>query len=359
MRRRGCSLTRGEDTCKHEHVRILTARDQRFAHHPSAHGGFTLELNITDGVVTHAEVLVGNVHRSAEKLFESREYRQAMMLANRHDWTSPFTGELGLAIAVERALGIEVPERARSLRTLLSEMFRLNAAMLFLDGFAERRESLLTLFEQYCGQRVHPMAARIGGLAFDATDEWLAAVSDYVAQPFETASLRSHAAAFTNVGVLPDAGSFGVSGPVARAAGISLDARYTDPYDAYPIGDTLPTYVASDTAARIEAMCDSLEQSVALVRTLSSSLPSGPVNVRLPKVVKLPEGVAMAAVESAIGTNRTVIVSDATKHPVRLKLRTASFNNAAALSTALVGTDEALVAPVVKSFFLVPGDIDR
>lgn len=299
------------------------------------------------------------MHRSVEKLFESREYRQSMMLADRHDWTSPFTSELGLAITVERSLGIVVPERAARLRTLLSELSRLGAAMTLLGGFDAAREELATLFAGYCGQRVHLMAARIGGLAFDASEEWLIDVAAFASQDFDTRDVRSAATAFIGIGVLANAAGFGVSGPVARAAGIGLDVRYDDPYDAYPVGERLPTYTGSDVASRINAMCDSLEQSVRLARELVRDVPPGPIDVKLPKTVKVPEGTYLGATESAIGVNRYYLVSDAKKEPLRLKIRSASFNNASALSSALENASADHVCVISESFFCVPGDIDR
>lgn len=344
-----------EDTWNDGGVRILVGSDPAYAQHPSSHGGLTVEID-DDGAV---DVVIGNVHRSAEKLFESRDYRQAMMLADRHDWTSPFTSELGLAITVERALGIAVPARAARLRTLLSEMSRLGAAMAFLDGFAQQRERLFELFAAYSGQRIHLMAARIGGLAFDASEEWLDLVRAFLADEFDTGAVREWARAHQGVGVLHDAASYGVSGPVARAAGIGLDARFDDPYDGYPIGARLPVSTASDVAARFASMCDSLDQSVALARSLVDEMPDGPISVKLPKVVKVPEGTYLAATESAIGVNRYYLVSEAKRSPLRLKIRSASFNNASALASALHGVSIDQVSIVIRSFFLVPGDIDR
>ena len=281
------------------------------------------------------------------------------MLADRHDWTSPFTSELGLAITVERALGITVPARATRLRSLLSELSRLSAAMYFLGGFAEQREALLNLFAAYSGQRIHLMAARIGGLAMDASTDWLDELGSYLDGEFDTTTHRDSAEAHAGLGVLENAASFGVSGPVARAAGIGLDVRFDDPYDAYPLGERLPVYDTSDACARILAMCDSLDASVRIARDLIKQLPDGPINVQLPKVVKVPEGAYLAATESAIGVNRYYLVSEAKKSPLRLKIRSASFNNASALASALHGAHTEHFPVITKSFFLVPGDIDR
>lgn len=340
-------------------MRYLIAQSVEFDSHPSQHGGFEIEFEDSDGVISHADLSIGNVHRSAEKLFEARDYRQALMLADRHDWTSAFTSELGLAIAVERSLGITVPARAQRIRTLLSELFRINAGLLFLTHRLELRESLLELFARYSGQRIHPMATRIGGVAFDVREDWLADVVTWLTQDFNTDEIRAAADVYTGIGVLENAESFGVSGPVARAAGLEVDTRFTEPYDEYPIGAPLRLYSESDTRARIHAMCDGLDQSLELAKNLVIDVPPGEISVKLPKVVKVPEGSYTAATESAIGTNRYFLVSDAKKEPLRLKIRSASFNNASALAAALRDTPTMYLAAVVKSFFLVAGDSDR
>jgi NADH-quinone oxidoreductase subunit D len=88
--------------------------------HPSAQGGFQLHLTLEADKITHVEPRIGFMHRGAEKLFEVRDYRQIMMLANRHDWYAPFTSELGVALTLEAAMGIHPPERATWIRMLLA-----------------------------------------------------------------------------------------------------------------------------------------------------------------------------------------------------------------------------------------------
>jgi NADH-quinone oxidoreductase subunit D len=151
--------------------------------HPTTHGGLQLALVLEDDVVVRADPVVGFQHRGAEKLFEVRDYRQALVLANRHDWLSAFGNELGLAMAVERMMGTAVPPRAVWLRTLLAELNRAAASLLFLggarlDGDAtavhghREREVLLQVMEAYTGGRVHFMANQVGGLKTEVAAGW-------------------------------------------------------------------------------------------------------------------------------------------------------------------------------------------
>lgn len=337
--------------------------------HPSAHAGLQLIVG-GDSV----DVAIGFMHRSVEKIVESRDYRQAIMVANRHDWTSAFTSELGLAVTLERMLGIRVPPRAAHIRTMLAEVSRLNAALHFLAPSLpdihrpalRARESLLDGIEAVTGQRIHTMFVRIGGIAHDITDAEIDLINAGIDQaasilPDLTGKIMDWSSTFAGVGVLPAsaAESCGVSGPVGRACGIDLDARFVDPYDAYPLDDRLPIYSDSDVPSRFAAMCDSAAQSVRIARSLLGALPDGDIDVPLPKVIKAPESTGIGAAESAIGTNRYFVVSRGAKNPHRIAIRSASFGNASALRFAIDSTDPAALAATVMSFFLVGGDIDR
>ena len=153
--------------------------------HPSQAGLIELRLWTEDGVISRAEVVVGAMHRGAEKLFEVRDYRQILMLADRHDWHAPFSGELLVALACEQLLGLTVPDRAVWLRTLLAEHTRILSHCAFLSYVSPRaggavdlaglREGCASQTLLLSGNRIHPMINRIGGLAADADDHWLRA----------------------------------------------------------------------------------------------------------------------------------------------------------------------------------------
>src|SRR5215813_12228467 len=103
--------------------------------HPSGHGMLRLSLTLEGDRITAAEPVIGYVHRGAEKLFEARDYRQIIVLANRHDWLSAFSSELGVVLAAERLAGIEVPPRGVWARTLLAELNRVLSHLAFLSSY--------------------------------------------------------------------------------------------------------------------------------------------------------------------------------------------------------------------------------
>jgi NADH-quinone oxidoreductase subunit D len=153
--------------------------------HPSNAGLIELRLWTENDVITTASIVVGAMHRGAEKLFEVRDYRQILMLADRHDWQAPFFGELAVAMACEQMMGLAIPDRAVWLRTLLAEHTRILSHCGFLGYVAHRlqvdpglrdlREALRTQTLRLTGNRIHPMATRVGGLGMDADEAWLQA----------------------------------------------------------------------------------------------------------------------------------------------------------------------------------------
>src|SRR6476660_619904 len=162
--------------------------------HPSTHGVLRLKLVLDGERVAACEPVVGYMHRGAEKLFEARDYRQIIVLANRHDWLSAFSNELGVVLAVERMMGIEVPERAVWLRTLLAEINRVLNHLMFLGsyplalgaitpifyGFHER-DALQGVMEELSGGRMHYMFNRVGGLKEEMPAGWLGRVRQALA----------------------------------------------------------------------------------------------------------------------------------------------------------------------------------
>jgi len=352
--------------------------------HPSAHGALRLRLTLDGDRIVAAEPIVGFLHRGAEKLFEVRDYRQIIMLANRHDWLSAFANELGVVLAVERMLGMTVPERATWARTLLAELNRVLSHLMFLGvhplglgsappdlGVAER-ERLRWVMEEISGGRMHYMFNRVGGLKEDLPDGWLDQVDQTVAAvrrrlpDYEELIFGDPAFAERTVGVgrldRETVLQYGVSGPIARASGVGLDLRRDDPYLAYGELEVTPvTETAGDCHARFRVLLRQVEQSLTLAEACAERLRElpGPVNQRLPKVLRPPEGHAYAWTESPLGINGYYLVSKGDKTPWRLKLRSASFNNVQALREVLPGHTVADIVPILGSMFFVVGDIDK
>jgi NADH-quinone oxidoreductase subunit D len=336
------------------------------AAHPSSHGVIQLRVVVEGDRIVEAEPRIGFLHRGAEKLFEVRDYRQAMVLANRHDWLSAFGNELGIALAVERMLGMEVPERAVWLRTLLAELGRVYVHLAFLGAFpaaagagtpyplAAEREALQQVLEEATGGRMHLMFNRVGGLREDVPASWtshvralLPVLRSGLARTAEWLGSDAVSGAARGGGVLTpeQVSAYGVSGPMARAAGVDLDLRRDDPYLAYAA-------LADDGVLRVVTRPD----GDALARL--DAMGPGPVNLKLPKVLRAPEGMTYVWTENPLGTSGWLLVSRAEKTPWRLALRSASFSNVAVLGELLVGARVADLVTILATCPYVVGDID-
>ncbi|MGW5359166.1 NADH-quinone oxidoreductase subunit D [Actinopolymorpha pittospori] len=359
--------------------------------HPATHGVLRLRITLDGERIITCEPVVGYMHRGAEKLFEVRDYRQIIMLANRHDWLSAFANELGVVLAVERMTGMEVPVRAVWARTLLAELNRVLNHLMFLGSYPlevgaitpifyafRERETLQQVMEEVSGGRMHYMFNRVGGLKEDLPAGWLDRVSaaiDAVRRRLpeledlifgnEIFRARTH-----GVGVLsPElVHAYGISGPIARASGVNLDLRRDEPYLGYgelfgPGGPgRVVTRTEGDSFARFDVLREQVHVSLDLADACLErlrSLPAGPINVRLPKILKAPEGQTYAWTESPLGLNGYYLVSRGEKTPWRLKLRSASFNNIAVLPELVPGCVVADLVAILGSLFFVVGDIDK
>ena len=335
------------------------------AHHPSTHGSLRLRLVLDGDTVISGEPVVGALHRGAEKLFEVRDYRQVLMLANRHDWLAAFNNEVGIALAVERMLGMEVPARATWLRTLLCEVNRVLSHLMFLGyvdpAYVRLRAPLQHVLEEATGGRVHVVYTRVGGLYEDVPAGWEQLCREALGA-VRAGLPRVSFDHLAGVGRLSasDAVAHGVSGPVARASGVDLDVRRDDPYLAYPSLD-VPVVLgtAGDAAARFDCLLRQVDVSLALAESCLDQLPSGPVNVKLPKNLRVPEGATYAWTEGPSGAAGYYLVSRGAITPWRLAMRTASFNNVAALPAVLPGCRVQDLPAVLASFFFVVGDVDK
>jgi NADH-quinone oxidoreductase subunit D len=351
--------------------------------HPSQAGLIELRLWTDNDVITTAKVVVGAMHRGAEKLFEVRDYRQILMLADRHDWHAPFFGELAIALVCEQMMGLAVPDRAIWLRTLLAEHTRILSHCGFLSyvphripgdpGVRRLREELRNQTLRLTGNRIHPMATRIGGLAVDADDAWLQAERQIAAHATRVAEavltmIESPPFAGLTSGVglldLKTIQHFGVSGPAARASGVDLDLRLQLPYLAYShLADLIspPVRRSGDAQSRLGVLAEEMAISASLMIACIdriSELP-GPVSVKLGKIIRVPEGEAYSAIEAPLGIAGVFLVSRGNKTPWRLKLRTPSFNNVSSLERLLVGIRTESLEATLASIGYVVGDLDK
>jgi NADH-quinone oxidoreductase subunit D len=353
--------------------------------HPSTHGVLRLKLVLDGERVVTCDPVIGYMHRGAEKLFEARDYRQIIVLANRHDWLSAFNNELGVVLAVERLMGLEVPERAVWLRTALAELNRVLNHLMFLGSYPleigaitpvfyafRERETIQAVLEEASGGRMHYMYNRVGGLKEEVPAGWTGRARVAIGEvrrrlPDLDNLIRRNEifmARTVGVGVLSaaDAAAYGASGPVGRASGLDFDLRRDEPYLAYGSLDVpVVTRTAGDCHSRFEVLLDQVYASLDLASACLDRVDAltGPVNVRLPKVVKAPEGHTYAWTENPLGINGYYLVSRGDKTPWRMKLRTASYANVQALSKLIPGCLVPDLIAILGSMFFVVGDIDK
>ena len=359
--------------------------------HPSGPGLLRLRLELDGDRVVTAQPVIGYVHRGAEKLFEARDYRQIIVLANRHDWLGAFASELGVVLAAERLAGIEVPPRGVWARTLLAELNRVLSHLAFLASYPPEiagvrpdsgataapaaRELLQSVMEEASGGRMHYMFNRVGGLKEELPAGWLGRVQAAAAQVRrglpEIGAIVTASGEFRRrtrgIGVLSaeQVRQYGVSGPAARASGVDFDVRRDEPYLAYPeLASVLRvvTREEGDCLARYECLLGQVEVALDLVDACASrlaALPPGPLSARLPKVLRVPEGELYAWTEGPLGLSGYYLVSRGGKTPWRLKIRSASFSNVQVLGELLPGHRVGDLTAILGSLFYVTGDMDR
>ncbi|HKE68051.1 MAG TPA: NADH-quinone oxidoreductase subunit D, partial [Nocardioidaceae bacterium] len=258
--------------------------------HPATHGVLRLRLTLDGERIVDCEPIIGYMHRGVEKLFEVRDYRQIIVLANRHDWLSAFSSELGVVLAVERMLGMEVPVRATWLRTLLAELNRVLNHLMFLGSYPleigaitpifyafRERETIQAVMEEVSGGRMHYMFNRVGGLKEEVPAGWTTRARQAIADVRRRLPDLDHLirrndiflARTTGVGVLTAAAAaaYGASGPIARASGLDFDLRRDAPYLAYGelLADGVPqvrTRRDGDCYARFGVLLDQVKVSL-------------------------------------------------------------------------------------------------
>ena len=362
------------DSARSDHTSNLSL------HTPATHGMMRIDCEYNGEIITSANPILGSMHRGAEKLFESRDYRQVIALANRHEWLSAYSGEVGIAQLIETALGIEVPEAAQWFRTLLLEFNRVTSHLAFLAGFPwqdqemimnlrKSRELWVNHYRSYTGSRMHPMLTRIGGLTHAPTSEWLEEVQHLCldsAQIILETNWLTLLAEYETVGALTqtEAIDSAVSGPVARASGYAIDLRETVVGLKYSDLESFAVVLQSsgDVRARILQLVDETTISLAMISELigpCANQISSEVNVLLPKVVRVPEGSYEQSIETPLGIASWFLVSRNDKMPYRLKLRPASLHTVLALSKVLPGSNRKYFDAVVASMPFISGDAER
>lgn len=378
--------------------------------HPSTHGVLRLVLELDGETVVKCTPHVGYLHRGVEKLAEGMTYLQALPLSDRLDYISSMSNNVGYCLAVERLFGIEAPDRAKFIRTIVCEMTRisshiiwvathaldLGAMTVFLYSFRER-EWLLDLFEMLCGARMTVSYPRIGGVRNDVSQEFVDGLYKFTEEfperieEYETLidQNRIWLGRTKGIGVISaeEAINWGLSGPVLRGSGVDYDIRKRFPYDAYDKVDfDVPVGKNGDVYDRYRCRMEELRQSIRIIKQCIERLPRGPVmtpdapKFTLPPKERVladmeslihhfvlitkgpmaaPEGEIYVATEVPKGELGFYIVSDGTGKPYRMRVRAPSFVHVSLLPRLCEGGLVADVVANIGTIDIVLGECDR
>jgi len=352
--------------------------------HPSTHGVLRLVLKLDGERVVGCDPMIGYLHRGIEKLCEHRDYTQVVLLTDRMDYVAAATNNLGYVETVEKLYGIEVPRRARYIRTILAELQRVASHLLWLGSSAgdlgaltvllfglRERELVLDLFEEYCGARLTYNTMRIGGQPVDVPPGWdrkiLAFCDEQERKLPDYENLLTNNRIFLQrtkgIGVISgaDAIAVGLCGPPLRGSGIARDVRKDEPYAAY---DEMAFDVAvgtqGDTYDRYLVRLEEIRQSLRILRQAVQGLPEGPVMGKVARLIKPPAGETYHAVEAPKGELGFFVASDGKSlSPYRMRVRPASFCNLQALPRLVIGHLVADVVALVGTIDIVLGEVDR
>jgi len=356
--------------------------------HPGMHGNFSIKFTMEGNIIRKAIAIPGFLHRAFEKLLETKLWMQNVSLVPRICVPDPEPNEVAYATAIERIMGVEVPRRARLIRTMVLEMSRIGSHIFTLGATAgsmglytfmywgvSLRDLLLDIFELLTGARVYHIYVYPGGVRQDLPDGFLRKLEKFLDQ-VDADSPDYYNIFFTNhvvkrrlVGMAPlsreEIKRFGVVGPNMRASGIKQDLRKDDPYAAYDeVEFDVPTGENGDGWDRIMVRWQELGESVKIIRQVIELLKEedGETMAKVPKPLafKVPPGDSYCKVESSKGEYGYYIVSDGGKKPHRAHVRGPSFNHGIQLlEHILVGQQVADVPTIISTLDVCSPDIDR
>jgi NADH-quinone oxidoreductase subunit D len=376
--------------------------------HPAAHGVLRLILEMKGEVVERADPHIGLLHRGTEKLIEHKTYIQALPYFDRLDYVSPMAQEHAFALAVERLLGIEAPERAQYIRVLFAEISRILNHLLNITTFAldcgaitpslwgfEEREKLLEFHEQASGAHYHANYFRPGGVAKDlpegleeAIGRWADGFPKFLADLDRLLTEnRIFKQRTVDIGVMSaeQAMAWGFSGPCLRASGCAWDLRRAQPYDVYDRMEfDIPVGTQGDCYDRYLVRMLEMHESLKIIRQCLAQMKPGPVKVLDNKIVPpkraemkrsmealihhfklytegyhVPAGETYTVVEAPKGEFGVYLVADGTNKPYRCKIRAPGYAHLQAMDVLSKGHMLADVVAIIGSLDIVFGEIDR
>lgn len=378
--------------------------------HPAMHGTVKLVLKLDGESVVAADMQVGYLHRCFEKTVEHKTWNQVIPYTDRLNYVSPLINNVGYALAVEKLLGVEVPERCQYIRVIMSELSRigdhltcvgagameLGAITAFLY-FVKAREYTWQLIEEVTGARLTISYTRVGGVIrdlpasfeerFDYVEKMVLENIDEVSRMLE--KNRIFVDRMKDVGKMPleRIKSYGITGPFGRAAGLNYDVRKASPYLVYDrLKFEVPTRTEGDNFARYKVRMEEVKQSLSMIRQCLRQMPQGPVRSKDPRVslprkkevysnieglmnhfklimpghgIRPPQGEIYSAVEGGNGELGFWIISDGTDRPWRVRVRPPCFPITSAVEELVLGEQLADIVPIFGSVNMIGGEMDR
>lgn len=376
--------------------------------HPATHGTIKFNLKLDGERILDCDVEIGYLHRGFEKMCEQRTWNHVVPYADRLNYISPLINNVGFALAAEQLLGVQAPERCQYIRMIMSEISRMTdhftclgmaaaeAGAISVAFYAlEARETLFDIVTAVTGARLTVSYTRVGGVTQDLPEGFAqrvrSAFSDIRQVMADCDKLLSKNRIFiermSGVGALSaeDAISYGVTGPLLRASGVSYDVRKAQPYLFYDrMQFDVPTGTQGDNYDRFRVRFEEIKQSMRIVEQGIEQIPSGPVRIDDPKVtlpqkkdvydnieglmnhfklviegVRIPKGEVYLAVEGANGELGFYLVSDGSGRPYRVRVRPPCFFGMAAVGQMLKGC---LISDIITTFGMVNmigGECDR
>jgi NADH-quinone oxidoreductase subunit D/NADH-quinone oxidoreductase subunit C/D len=351
--------------------------------HPSTHGVLRLLVSLQGEIVQRLEPHLGYIHRGIEKMCEKDTYAQIIHLTDRMDYLSCHMNNEAVCLAVESALEVEVPERVKYIRTIMSELQRIDSHQLwwssmgmdlgalttFFYGLRDR-EHILDIFEETCGARLLMSYNTPGGVMYDIHPNFQKKVKEFLKYFRKTLPeydrLLTGNIIFQNrtkgVGILSieDAINYSITGPSGRGSGFSCDVRKKFPYSAYPyVKFNEVLFSEGDSLARYKVRIAEMWESMNIIEQLIDNIPEGPYTAKMKPVLKLPVGEYYQRVETARGDLGVYIISDGNKTPYRVKFRSPNFCNLSVLDHISRKMKIADLVAIGASLDLVIPDIDR
>jgi NADH:ubiquinone oxidoreductase subunit D len=354
--------------------------------HPSTHGVLRMVARLDGETVCDLQPVLGYLHRNHEKIGERNLWLGNMPFTDRLDYITSMYNNFGYAIAVEKLMDVEVPERAEYIRVIMGELTRMmnhlvsigflcNDLGIYFTGMLyalEEREFVIDLFEMASGSRMMCNYFRFGGVANDLPDEFVPMAKELVFERFprridemETFVLDNEVfrGRTVGIGVLPPeaAVAYGCTGPLLRGSGVPYDVRRAEPYSIYDEFDwDVVVRDNGDVFDRMLVRFGEMRESLRILRQALDRLPDGPIQGgRVRPNTRVPEGEAYGRVEHPKGELGYYVVSDGGANPYRYHIRTPSFVNLGVLGELCRGTKIADVMAILGSIDITLGEVDR